>query len=190
MDPASQYALAYALSTTAGVRALLPLAAVAVAAHAGIVHPPSGFAWLGSTGAMWVLLVAALVEILADKLPLVDHGMHVLGVVSKPAAAAILVGGSLHGQPQGVLITLMVLGALNALGVHAAVASVRGASTIATAGVANPVVSMVEDAGTVGSLVLAYLVPFVAALLALCCTTWLFVLARHAYRRVRAGRIA
>jgi hypothetical protein len=188
VDAASQYALAYALTTTAGVRAVLSLAFVSVALHLGFLHAPPGFGWLAATGAMWSLIGVAVVEILADKVPLLDHAMHAVQVVVKPAAAAILVGGSVHAASYETLAGLMVLGALNALGVHAAIASIRGISTVATAGTANPMISTVEDGGAVGSLVLAFLAPFAAAALALVFSIALFVIARSTYRRVRAGR--
>ncbi len=185
MDPAAQYALAYALTTTAGVRALFALAAVSVAAHFGVLHPPEGFAWLGSAAAMWSLCAVALVEIAADKVPVLDHAMHVLGVAIKPAAGAVLAGGSLHGLPAGLLVALMVLGALNALGVHAAIAAVRGASTVTTGGLANPAVSLAEDGGSAISLVLAIALPFAGALLALGFSLALLLLARAAYKTLR-----
>ncbi|HEX4013665.1 MAG TPA: DUF4126 domain-containing protein [Candidatus Cybelea sp.] len=189
MDAASQYALAYALTTTAGVRALLPLAAFAVVIHLGFIHPPPGFEWLGRAHVMWPLIGVAVIELMADKVPVVDHLMHVLGVAVKPAAAAIIVGGSVHAQSPQVLAGLMALGALNALGVHAAVASVRGASTLTTAGIANPAISTVEDGGSILATVLAFFAPFIAAFLALCFAATLFVLGRSAYRRVRARKV-
>jgi len=188
MDALSQYALAYALTTAAGVRALLALAAVSVAAHFHIIQPPAPFAWLAAPAAMWILGGLAIVEILADKVPLLDSLLHVAQVAVKPAAAAILVGGTLHPPSHQALVTCMVLGGLNALGVHAAVAAVRGASTVTTGGVANPVVSTIEDAGSIGSLIVAFVAPLVAAALAICFTIVLIVLARGAFARVRAMR--
>ena len=188
MDAVAQYALAYSLTTTAGVRALLALAAVAVAAHFGIIHPPDAFAWLASVKAMWILVGVAVLEIVADKVPILDHAMHFLQTASKPAAAVILVGGSVHAQSQTVVVTMMILGALNALGVHAAIAGLRGASTATTAGAANPFVSMAEDAGSIVSLIAAFLVPLAAAALALCFSVLLLFFARSAFTRLRAAR--
>ncbi|MBV8434452.1 MAG: DUF4126 domain-containing protein [Candidatus Eremiobacteraeota bacterium] len=188
MDAAAQYAFAYALTTTAGVRSLLALAAVAVAAHVHWMHPPAGFVWLGSATAMWILIGVAVVELLADKVPVLDHAVHFVQIAGKPAAGAILVGGSVHAQSHELLIGLMVLGALNALGIHAAIASVRGASTMTTGGAGNPFVSVVEDAGAIGSLIIAFVAPFAAALLAVAFTIALILLARAAYHRMRAAR--
>jgi uncharacterized membrane protein len=183
MDAAAQYAFAYALTTTAGVRALLALAAVAIAAHAGWMHPPPGFEWIGSTAAMWVLIGFAVLEILADKIPFVDHVVHFVQVAGKPAAGAILVGGSVHAQSHEVLFGLMAVGALNALGIHAAIASLRGASTVTTGGIANPAVSLVEDVGAAIALTLAFFAPFLAAAIAIAFTIALVLVVKWLHAR-------
>ncbi len=186
MDVVSQYALAYALTTSAGIRALLPLAAVSIAAHNGWIHPSGDFAWLGHALVMWILIVVAILEMAADKIPLVDHAMHFVQIASKPAAAAILVGGTTHPQSHEQLIFLMVVGALNALGIHGAVVGARVASTAGTAGLANPVLSTVEDSGSIGGIILAFFAPIVAAVFALIFSILVVVFARRIYRRTRA----
>ena len=186
MDGVSQYALAYALTTSAGIRALLPLAAVSIAANNGWIHPSGDFAWLAHALVMWILVVVAVLEIVADKIPFVDHAMHFVQVASKPAAAAILVGGLAHPQTHEQLVFLMIVGALNALGIHAAVMGARAASTAGTGGLANPVLSTVEDTGSVGGIILAFFAPVLAAILALAMTIFLIVVGRHIYRRIRA----
>jgi hypothetical protein len=190
MDAVMQYALAYALTTSAGVRALLPLAAASFAAHAGWIHPPAEFAWLGHGAVMWVLIAFAVLEMCADKIPLVDHAMHFVQVAAKPAAAAILIGGTTHPHGNGELIFLMVVGALNALGIHGAVVATRAASTVGTAGIANPLVSTVEDTGSIGVVVLAFVAPVIAAVLALIATIAIVIVARHVYLRMRRNRVA
>jgi hypothetical protein len=183
MDAAAQYAMAYALTTSAGIRALLPLALVSIAAHFGYVHPPEGFAWLGSTPVTAVLIGVALAEMFADKIPLLDHALHFVQIAVKPAAAAILVAGTAHPQNHDVLVTLIVLGALNALGVHAFTSAVRVGSTMTTGGLANPVASTVEDTAAVGTTVLAFFAPFIAAALALALVVLLVRVVRGTFRR-------
>ena len=185
MDAVSQYALAYALTTSAGIRALLPLAAVSIAAHNGWIHPSGDFAWLGHGIVMWVLIGVAVLEMAADKIPFVDHAMHFVQIASKPAAAAILVAGTTHPQNHEQLIFLMVIGALNALGIHSAVVGARAASTATTAGLANPVLSTAEDAGSIGGIILAFFAPIVAAAFALILSVLLVVLGRQIYKRTR-----
>ena len=190
MDAVMQYALAYVLTTTAGIRAVLPLAAASAAAHAGWIHPSGEFAWLGHGAVMWILIAFAVVELAADKIPFVDHAMHFVQVAAKPAAAAILIGGTTHPHGNEELIFLMVIGALNALGIHGAVVAARTASTVGTAGLANPLLSIVEDTGSIGAIVLAFVAPVVAAVLALIATVLLVIFARRAYRRMRVKRAA
>ena len=184
----SQYALAYALTTTAGIRALLPLAAASVAAHFGWLHPSGAFAWLGHAPVMWILIVIAVLEMTADKIPVVDHAMHFVQLASKPVAAAILVGGTTHPHSNEQLVFLMVIGALNALGFHSAVVGARVASTAGTAGLANPVLSIVEDAGSIVGIGLAFVAPVLAAVLALILAVVLMITARAVYRRSRRAR--
>ena len=170
MDAAAQYALAYALSTSAGLRGILTLAVVSIDVHLGVLHPPAAFAWLGSNEVTLALSGVALIEILGDKIPLVDHAFHALQTILKPVAAAILVGGIVHTRSSPELYTLMALGALNALGVHAASAAARGASTALTAGIANPVVSLLEDATSLVMIACAFLAPLFAAAIAILLT--------------------
>ena len=186
MDAATQYALAYALTTSAGLRGVLTLAAVSFAVHAGWFHPFPQFAWLGSTAVTIALTAVAALDLAADKIPVVDHVLHVVGVVVKPACAAILVGGTLHPKNGHDLVPLMVLGAINALGIHAASATARGASTAFTGGLANPVVSVAEDGLSIGTIVLAFIAPVAAAILALVLTVLAIRGVTVAYRRARA----
>ncbi|HUY10845.1 MAG TPA: DUF4126 domain-containing protein [Candidatus Dormibacteraeota bacterium] len=187
-----QYALAYALSSAAGVRALLALAIASLAIHAGWMHPPPSLLWLGSMPVTIALLALAAVEIFADKLPLLDHALHVAQIVLKPMVAAILVVGSLHGLPGPELVGLVALGALNALGIHAATASARGASTLTTGGMANPILSLGEDVGALLLALFGFLLPWLGALLALlvgATAVWVLMRVRHtiAAKRTASG---
>ncbi len=185
MDAASQYALAYSLTTTAGLRGVLSLALVAVAAHFGVIHTPGQFGWLSHEAVMWILLGVAAVEMISDKVPFVDHALHVLQIVIKPAAAAIIVGGTVHPQSEQMLVFLMIVGALNALGVHAGVMSVRAASTATTGGLGNPIVSTAEDGVAIAGGILAFIVPVAVAIVALLLSLALLRIGRKAYRRLR-----
>ncbi|MFN2528233.1 MAG: DUF4126 domain-containing protein, partial [Candidatus Baltobacteraceae bacterium] len=155
----------------------------------GWIHPSGDFAWLGHALVMWILIGVALLEMLADKIPFVDHAMHFVQIASKPAAAAILVGGTMHAQNHAQLIFLMVVGALNALGIHSAVVGARAASTAGTAGLANPVLSTVEDTGSIAGIILAFFAPVIAAILALVFTVLLIILGRHIFRRIRPSPV-
>lgn len=189
MEPTTQYALAYALTTSAGLRAILTLAAASVCVHAGLFHPPAGFAWLGATPVTVALIGVAALEFLADKIPVVDHLMHVLQVAIKPAAAAILVGGAIHAHTGPELYGLMALGAFNALGIHASSATVRGASSALSLGAANPFVSILEDMLALLMIVLSFLAPLVGAAVAVVLTLMIVRYSAKAFARVRTRNV-
>ena len=76
MDP-STFATAYGLSTSIGLRPFLTLALASIAMHFGYLHTSHAFAFLGSGGATWLLAGLAVLEFAADKIPIVDHALHV-----------------------------------------------------------------------------------------------------------------
>jgi uncharacterized membrane protein len=185
MDAATQYALAYALTTTAGLRGFLTLFAASVAAHYHVIHPSPAFAWLGADGTIVVLGVFALLELAADKVPALDHALHAVSFAARPIAAAILVGGTVNTSSPGELAGLMAAGALNALVVHTSSATARAASSVTTMGLANPVLSIIEDVIAIGGLILSFAAPTFAAILALIFVITLIVLGRRLYLTMR-----
>jgi hypothetical protein len=189
MDP-TQFATAYALSTSVGLRPFLTLVLASLAMHFGYLHPSHPFAALGSDGATVLLAVLAVLEFFAEKVPAVDHALHAVHFATKPVAAALLIGATdaalIPAGDPAIGYALMGAAALNALGVHAGVAGLRGASTVTTAGIGNPFVSLIEDALTIVATVLAILAPLAGAALALLITIALFLLARAVVRQLRA----
>ncbi len=177
MDATGQYALAYALTTTAGLRGFLTLFAASVAAHYHLIHPSGAFAWLASDTATIVLGIFAVLELVADKVPAVDHALHAVSFAVRPLAGAILVGGTIHTDSAGTLYTAMALGALNTLIVHTSSATARAASTITTLGTANAPISAGEDVTAILGVILAFLHPYIAAVLAVLFVLTLIVIA-------------
>jgi hypothetical protein len=191
MDPAS-FATAYGLSTSIGLRPFLTLALASLALHLGYLHVAPAFAALGSDGAAWLFAALAVLEFVADKVPVVDHGLHALHFGIKPVAAALLVGGALGsatGEPDALTYAAMGLAALNALGVHAGVTALRGASTAMTLGFANPFVSVAEDVVASGTALLAIALPFVGAAVAVVLCLAAFAVFRIALSEVRRRRV-
>ncbi|MBC5805217.1 MAG: hypothetical protein DLM53_02120 [Candidatus Eremiobacter antarcticus] len=185
MDTSGQYALAYALTTTAGLRGFLTLFSVSLAAHFHWIHPAASFAWLGHDSTMIVLGVFSALEFIGDKVPVVDHALHAVSFAVRPVAGAILVGGTVHTDNTGSLYSMMALGALNSLLVHGSSAAARAASTATTAGLANPGMSFGEDAAAVGGIVLAFMHPYVAGIVAAIFVIVLLLVARATWVIVR-----
>ncbi len=147
--------LGLGLAATSGLRAFLPLLALAAAFRFGAfgLQPTGNFAWLGSD-------FATVVEVAGDKIPVVDHVLDSVGTLVRPAAGALAAGAVLNSNDPatGALIGLVV-GAPLALGVHGAKATSRGASTVGTFGMANPLVSAIEDVVAIFVLVAAFFIP-------------------------------
>jgi hypothetical protein len=82
-----------ALAASAGFRVFLPLLAAGAAGRWGgfPVAPP--LAWITSDAALVMFGVAALVEIVADKVPVIDHALDLLQTVLSPVAGVLVLLG-------------------------------------------------------------------------------------------------
>jgi hypothetical protein len=169
-------ALAVALAACAGLRAWLPLLLSGLLARAGYLELGDSFGFLSSDRALLAFAVATLLEMTADKIPAVDHALDVVSTVARPAAGA-LIAASVIGRVSDPLTSIalgIAVGAPSALAPHAAKSLLRAAATTLTGGLANPVLSLIEDITAVGLFALALLVPLlvVAALGILVLAIW------------------
>jgi hypothetical protein len=172
-------ALAIALASAAGLRAWLPLLAAGGLARLGVLDLGSSFQFLASDKALVLFGVATAIEIIGDKIPAVDHTLDLIGTPLRPLAGAVLAASVLGtvADPLTSAVLGIAVGAPSALVPHVAKSALRAASTTATAGLANPALSFVEDAVSVVLLILAVLIPLVvvalAALTLFLATRWL-----------------
>jgi hypothetical protein len=118
--------------------------------------------FFSSTTVLIVVGGLYVIEFLADKIPAIDHAWDIVHTFIRPAAGA-LVGWAATSQdvPKGVVIIASILAGGAALTTHAAKASLRAASTVTTAGLANPVLSLVEDVFAFVNAILAILLPWI-----------------------------
>ncbi|HXK10656.1 MAG TPA: DUF4126 domain-containing protein [Vicinamibacteria bacterium] len=178
-------AMAIALAATAGLRAWLPLLLAGGLARLGVLDLGPSYQFLASNKALVLFGVATAIEIVGDKIPAVDHALDAIGTPLRPLAGALLAASVLGTvtDPLTSVILGTAVGAPSALVPHAAKAAVRAASTTVTGGLANPVLSLIEDAIALLSFVLAVLVPLlVVALFGLT----LFLASRWLRRRAAA----
>jgi len=160
-------ALAVALAAAAGLRAWLPLLVAGLLSRLGVANLGASFTWLGSWPALGLLGGATVLEIAGDKIPVVDHALDAVGTFLRPLAGTLAAAATLvHIQdPLVALVVGLVVGAPIALAPHVAKSTLRGVSTGTTAGFANPLLSLVEDAVSLMITVLAFVVPILAVLL-------------------------
>jgi hypothetical protein len=168
VDP-HDLALAYSLSTIAGLRASLTTFAVALAVHQHVFTPPDALAWLASDNTLAIAGVLTVADFFGDKIPLVDHLLAAVHTILAPAAGGI-VAASLDPSGGAGAGFAGVLGAVNALGVHGIKSATRVGTSAVSFGFLTPIVSLIEDTLAVGALIVAFLAPFVAAIVAIVAT--------------------
>jgi hypothetical protein len=158
-------AMGIGLAACAGIRAWLPLLMAGGLARWGIIELGPSFQFISSDRALILFGAATVIEILADKIPAVDHALDTLSTVLRPAAASLLAASVLWqvSDPLTALALGVAVGAPTSLVPHAAKSLLRVASTSLTGGIANPFISILEDLMAVALFVLTVLIPVVVA---------------------------
>jgi len=188
MDALSAAALGVVLAATAGLRAFLPVFSASLAAWMTDMPLPGNLAWLEKPQTVLIFGVATLLEILGDKIPVVDHALDGVQVLTKPVLAVLAATPFIYQlAPEHSVAIGILLGAPLALGVHSAKATARLGSTATTAGVGNPLLSVAEDVAAVVSIILGFLAPLVALVLMAATIVFIARLALRVRRRRRAA---
>nr|WP_221488336.1 DUF4126 domain-containing protein [Micromonospora sp. ANENR4] len=192
------------LAASAGLNAYIPLLLMGLLSrYTDLVELPSGWQWLGNGWVVLILAVLLAVEVVADKVPVVDHVNDVVQTVVRPTAGGLAFGAGAGSEtvtvsdPDTFFSTHqwvpVVVGVLIALGVHLLKAAARPVINATTAGVGAPVASTAEDATSVVMSVVALLLPvlvlvFLVALVFF--VPWLFRRRRERRRERAAARAA
>jgi hypothetical protein len=177
------------LSAAAGLNAYIPLLLVGLLARLtdAVTLPPSS-RWIEHPAVLALVAVLLLVELVADKVPLVDHVNDAIQTLIRPAVGGAIFAATAaaqqadaspwmqHHQWVGWLLGIAVAGL-----VHTGKATARPLVNVSTVGVGTPVVSAVEDALSLGMSLLAVFFPLLAAVA-------LLLLAGAAVRLVRRLR--
>jgi hypothetical protein len=196
LDAVHLLALAAALGWASGLRLYLTVLLVGIAGHWGWIALPPGLQVLGTPLVMGCAAVLALVEFLADKIPLIDSAWDALHTLIRIPAGAALVAGLAsgwagdHGQAWSVVAALA--GGGLAAAAHTAKASTRAAANTSPEPFSNIGLSLAGDVAVPAMLWLAWAHPLVffpllvLALVLMAVLTWFcFKFVRALVRRVR-----
>lgn len=176
------------LAAACGLRAFLPLFVVSLAAHYDLLTLNPSFNWLDSTPAIIALGVAVVLEILSDKIPVVDNFLDSAAIYIKPIAAAIITAGLVSQfDPWLAAVLGLITGGSTAALVHLGKAGVRMASTAVTAGTGNIFLSVGEDIFAFLGSIFAIFAPIAAGILAVAAVV---LLCRFIKRRLERKRAA
>ncbi|MGC5053647.1 DUF4126 domain-containing protein [Micromonospora sp. DT48] len=159
------------LAASAGLNAYVPLLVMGLLARfTSVIDLPGGWQWLGNEWVLGILAVLLVVEVVADKVPVVDHINDVVQTVVRPTAGGLAFGAGSASETvtvsdpdsffaSGGQWLPVLVGVLIALGVHLLKSTARPVINAATAGFGAPVASTAEDATSVVMSLVAIVLP-------------------------------
>ena len=179
MDAIAGYFTALGLSTAAGLNAYIPLLTVGLLhRYTNLIDLPAPWNALGDPLVLGGVAVVGLVDFVGDKVPVVDHVLHAIGMVVAPVVGAILglASATAFDLEPGLAAAL---GVAAALATQAGRTAARPVSTVTTGGGGNPVVSLAEDGVSSVLSVTAVALPVLTAVLAMLVLVAVFLLWRR-----------
>lgn len=183
MDILLSICLGIGLSAACGFRVFVPLLVMSIAALSGHLHLAHGFEWVGTYPALIAFSVATALEITGYYIPWLDHLLDTVATPAAVVAGTVVTASMVSDMSPFMHWTLAVIAGGGAAGlVQGTTVTTRGASLMTTGGLANPVVSTLELAGSVVTSILSLFVPvLVVGLLGV----FLLVVGTRLYRRAR-----
>ena len=138
--------LAIGLSAACGFRIFIPPLLYGLLYKAELVQLDTSWNWIGNDWVISVLFLAAIIEILGSLIPWVDNLLDILATPTSIMAGTILSASCLSDFSPGLQWILSVTsGVLITGGFQLTTISLRGMSSVFTAGLINPIFSIIED---------------------------------------------
>jgi hypothetical protein len=158
---------AFGLSSSAGLNAYIPLLVVSLLAkYTDLIKLSSTWDALTTWWVIGTLIFLLIIEIVADKIPAVNHVNDIVQSFIRPTAGAIVFAASASNITHVNTVLAIIAGLFISGSVHAAKSlAIRPAVTAATGGAANVPVSVAEDVTSTAVSVLSVIVPIIAACL-------------------------
>ena len=172
------------LAAPAGLNAYLPLLILALADRfSSAITLDRPYDFLASNWGILIITALLTVDVVVDKVPGLDHANDLIQSAIRPAAGAVLAMAAASGAAINPVVP-MILGLLAAGAVHTAKVTTRPAVTLATGGLGNPLLSVVEDLAAALSAIVAIFLPILVVLFLL----FFAVFFAWAFRRLRRER--
>lgn len=173
------------LAAATGFRVFLPLFFVSFASYFGWIPLQENWAWLGSLGALIILGIAMLFEILAYYFPFIDNILDSLAIPLS-AIAGTLLFSSQFAESNDILKwgLSLIAGGGTAATVSTALSGFRLASSTSTGGVGNALVSSVENTGATFMSIIALFLPILALIITILILYFFLRFGRKMWRRI------
>lgn len=170
-----EFIIGSSLAASAGLNAWMPLFLLGLSDRLlPAVALPTGWSWLSSDVALWIIGVLLVLEIVADKIPALDSINDIVQSVLRPASGGIAFGAGSSAQTVAVddpsaffsenAWLPIAIGIGIALVTHIVKATTRVAANTVTGGLAAPALSTAEDGASFALAAAAIIVPLVALL--------------------------
>ncbi len=159
---------AFGLSVSAGLNAYIPLLVVGLMDRfTSLLELSNPYDIVSNPAVLIVLGVLTVVEIVADKVPAVNHINDAIQTFVRPTAGALVFAASTSAAELNPAVAV-IAGLLVSGGVHATKSTiVRPAVTATTAGIGNTPVSAAEDVIATIASILAVVAPILVGMLLL-----------------------
>ena len=179
----------YGLALASGIDAYIPLLAFALCArflHLFKVNP--NLAFITQDWCIIALVILALADLFADKIPVIDHIWDAIHTPLRPVAGAIVAAAASSDQTSGAAFLLpLLLGGTLAGMAHTTKTATRLASTATTAGIANVGLSIAEDVMVVIATLLSLFAPIVMVIVVVLFVIIFLLVVPRLFRLLRRG---
>ena len=187
-DLALSIVLGVALAAATGFRVFLPMLIVSGAAYTGHLHLDDSFAWLGTPSALIMLSVAAVAEVLAYYIPIVDNLLDTVATPAAFVAGTIVSAAVMIDAPPMVKWTAAVIAGGGIAGLTQGMTGIlRAHSTVLTGGLGNPIIATAELGAAALISFLALAAPTIAIALVVVFLVVALRLVRRRFRRANSS---
>jgi hypothetical protein len=171
MEFALSLCLGIGLSAACGFRVFVPMLGMSVASMAGHLHLSPGFEWIGSPPALICFIAATSLEIVAYYVPWLDNLLDTIATPVAIVAGTITLAATVAPTPMVSEMSpllrwslALIAGGSIAGVIQLSTVTLRGTSTLTTAGLGNFIVSTLELALSVATTIFAIALPFICLL--------------------------
>ena len=183
------------LSAAAGLNAYIPFLVVAlIARFTDYIVLPVGYEWIESNWAIGIGAALLLAEVVLDKIPAVDTINDTIQTFIRPSMGGLIFAATTAAAQLDNSTWMkdnpwvsVVLGVLISGLVHAGKMAARPVINLGTVGTGAPVVSTVEDVGSLGLSLIALIAP-VLVIVCLALLAWVLIWMWLRVRRWRRTR--
>lgn len=158
--------LAISLSAASGFRVFVPLLALSAVSVLGHYDLPPNFDWIENPQALTLFAIASVLEVVGYSIPWFDHALDVLATPAAVIAGTVVAASVAPDMNPLIQWTLALVAGGGTAGLTKGLLNLlRGTSTAASGGLANPIFAALELVMSILLSVLAFTVPVLAGVL-------------------------